>query len=124
VSLSSLLYCDLSFETNGTFTLKPEYRERAIYTVTKGITIDGDKLQQHRIAIISLDSTIELSAKTKARCMLIAGEPVGKRYKWRNYVSRSKARIEQAKEDWQAGKFPQVPDENEFISLPEDTAPL
>ncbi len=81
VSLSSLLYCDLSFETNGTFTLKPEYSERAIYTVTKGITIDGEELPQHRLAIISLDSTIELSANTKARCMLIAGEPVGKRYK-------------------------------------------
>ena len=33
-----------------------------------------------------------------------------------NFVSFSKERIEQAKVDWQAGKFPIIPDDkNEFI---------
>lgn len=30
-----------------------------------------------------------------------------------------RAAIEQAKEDWQAGRFAPVPDETEFIPLPE-----
>ena len=32
---------------------------------------------------------------------------------------RSKERIEQAKEDWKTGRFAAVPDEHEFIPLPE-----
>ena len=123
-TLSPTLYCDLAFEPDGRFTLDAQHSERAIYTVTKGIIVDGEELPQHRLAILSSDSTVEISAASNARCMVIAGEPVGKRYKWWNFVSSSTERIERAKQDWQAGKFPQVPDETEFIPLPEDTAPL
>ncbi|WP_278248717.1 pirin-like C-terminal cupin domain-containing protein [Marinobacter halodurans] len=36
-----------------------------------------------------------------------------------NFVSSSKDRLEQAKSDWKAGRFPLVPgDEEEFIPLP------
>jgi hypothetical protein len=35
-------------------------------------------------------------------------------------VASTKERIEQAKEDWKAGRFPTVPgDDREFIPLPE-----
>ena len=37
-----------------------------------------------------------------------------------NFVSSSRDRINQAKEDWQAQRFPLVPgDEEEFIPLPQ-----
>ncbi|MCQ4028542.1 hypothetical protein FK509_27185, partial [Klebsiella pneumoniae] len=36
-----------------------------------------------------------------------------------NFVSSSRDRINQAKEDWKAGRFPTVPEESEFIPLPE-----
>jgi hypothetical protein len=36
-----------------------------------------------------------------------------------NFVSSSQARIAQAKADWQAGRFPVIPDDHkEFIPLP------
>ena len=35
-----------------------------------------------------------------------------------HFVHSSKERIEQAKEDWKTGRFKQVPDETEFIPLP------
>jgi redox-sensitive bicupin YhaK (pirin superfamily) len=39
---------------------------------------------------------------------------------WWNFVSSSKERIEQAKEEWRTGRFDIVPgDEEEFIPLPE-----
>ena len=41
------------------------------------------------------------------------------RYIWWNFVSSSKDRIEQAKEDWKSGRFAAVPGETEFIPLPE-----
>ena len=52
--------------------------------------------------------------------MLLGGESVGPRHMWWNFVSSRKERIEQAKEDWKAGKFGLVPgDDKEFIPLPD-----
>ena len=45
----------------------------------------------------------------------------GPRRLWWNFVSSSEERIEQAKRDWQEGRFGTVPgDDQEFIPLPED----
>ena len=56
-----------------------------------------------------------------AHLMLFGGASLGsKRYIWWNFVSSSKERIEQAKEEWNTGRFDIVPgDEEEFIPLPE-----
>jgi hypothetical protein len=63
-------------------------------------------------------ATIE--ALEPARVMLLGGEPLdGPRHIWWNFVSSSKERIEQAKADWKAGRFGQVPGETEFIPLPD-----
>jgi redox-sensitive bicupin YhaK (pirin superfamily) len=51
---------------------------------------------------------------------VIGGEALGPRLVDWNFVSSRKARIEQAREDWRAGRFPKVPgDEEEFIPLPD-----
>lgn len=81
--------------------------------------VDGEELEQHRLALLSAENEVEISANTQARCMIIGGEPLGKRYKWWNFVSSSEERIEQAKSDWQNQKFPQVLEETEFIPLPD-----
>lgn len=119
-TLSPTIYLDLVFTSRGKFMLLAEYSERAIYSVTPGIIIDGKELEQHRMAILAPKSEVEITAKTDARCIVIGGEPVGERHKWWNFVSSRRERIEQAKQDWQLGKFPQVPQETEFIPLPEE----
>ena len=59
-------------------------------------------------------------AGEKATLMLLGGEPLGDRYIWWNFVSSSKERIEQAKEDWKEGRIKLPPADNqEFIPLPE-----
>ena len=56
--------------------------------------------------------------------MLLGGEAVdGPRYIWWNFVSSSKDRIEQAKSDWKNGRFAAVPEETEFIPLPDPPPP-
>jgi len=64
---------------------------------------------------------IVLRAASATRLMLLGGEPLAEeRHIFWNFVSSSPERIEQAKEDWQAGRFPQVPgDDKEFIPLPD-----
>jgi redox-sensitive bicupin YhaK (pirin superfamily) len=60
-----------------------------------------------------------LSAAEEARIAIIGGEPLGQRYIDWNFVSSRKERIDRAREDWKAGRFPKVPgDEEEFIPLP------
>ena len=57
--------------------------------------------------------------------MALGGEPVGPRYIDWNFVSSSKERIDQAREDWAAGrmKLPDL-DNGEFIPLPPKTGEL
>jgi hypothetical protein len=64
--------------------------------------------------------TIPVTATSDATVMLLGGEPVGERFLEWNFVSSSKARIEQAKADWRAGrmKLPDL-DHDEFIPLPD-----
>ena len=53
--------------------------------------------------------------------MVLGGEPVGERFLFWNFVSSSKERLEQAKEDWrqQRMKLP-VGDDLEYVPLPEE----
>ncbi len=61
-----------------------------------------------------------LRARTPLKAMLFGGEPLdGPRHLWWNFVSSSKERIEQAKQDWRAGAFGRVPGEDSVIPLPD-----
>ena len=52
--------------------------------------------------------------------MVLGGEAAdGPRHIWWNFVHSSKDRIEQAKDDWRAGRFEPVQNDEEFIPLPE-----
>ena len=55
-----------------------------------------------------------------AKLMLLGWAAMdGPRHIWWNFVSSSKERIEQAKADWRDGRFAKVPDDAEFIPLPD-----
>ena len=118
-TLSPIFYLDIDWAEPGTVAIAPTYSERAVYSVTTGIAIDGQPLEQHRLGILKPGQRVQVSAAAEARCVVIGGEPVGPRYKWWNLVSSRRDRIVQAQQDWQAGAFPAVPDETEFIPLPE-----
>ncbi len=84
----------------------------------EGLNIEDTPLAQHRLAVLAEGASPTVSADDKACCIIVGGEPVGKRYKRWNFVSSDLDRIEQAKQDWKAGKFEPVPQETEFIPLP------
>lgn len=118
---SPMLYLDVQLAPGGRFTLPPDYSERAVYSVTANLSIADKSIEQHRLAVLAAGQSIEISAKAAARCVVIGGEPLGPRAKWWNFVSSRPERIEQAKQDWRAQNFTAVPEENEFIPLPEDS---
>ena len=66
--------------------------------------------------------TVEIAAASAARLMLFGGARMdADRHIWWNFVASSRDLMEAAKERWREQRFPSVPDETEFIPLPEDT---
>ena len=72
------------------------------------------------MAVIETGKNVRLAAKQAATVMALGGEPLGERYLFWNFVSSSRERLEQAKEDWrqQRMKLP-FGDDQEFTPLPE-----
>lgn len=95
-------------------------QERAVYVAQGEVEANGRRIPEYAMAVFDGDQDIVLQAVRETRIALIGGQSLGPRFIEWNFVSSRKARIEQAKQDWKAGRYPKVPgDEDEFIPLPE-----
>jgi len=94
--------------------------ERALYVLEGEAQVDGADIPEKHLVVFDRGNRAVLRAKTPVKAMLLGGEPLdAPRHLWWNFVSSSRERIEQAKQDWQEGRFGHVPGETEFIPLPE-----
>ncbi|MDG4891398.1 MULTISPECIES: pirin family protein [unclassified Mesorhizobium] len=118
---SETLYADLRLAAGASVKIPGDAEERAIYTLEGEVSIAGDRFPAERLLVFKPGEEIVVSSERGAHFMLFGGASLGsKRYIWWNFVSSSKERIEQAKEEWKTGRFDIVPgDEEEFIPLPE-----
>lgn len=116
---SETLYIEAHLQTGQTLTL-PHAEERALYVAQGSLVALDTDIPQFTMAVFGPDHGVEVVAKEETRIALIGGEPFSTRHMEWNFVSSRAERIEQAKADWKAGRFPLVPgDETEFIPLPE-----
>ena len=123
-TLSEMFYADAELEPGARLPVPVDHEERAAYIVEGAVTLSGDggvfEAGQLLVFKPGAEMTLEAHGPSPARLMLLGGEPMdGRRHIWWNFVSSSSERIEQAKEDWKAGRFAPVPEETEFIPLPE-----
>ncbi|KAA3450653.1 hypothetical protein C7I87_10215 [Mesorhizobium sp. SARCC-RB16n] len=118
---SETLYADLRLAPGASVKIPADAEERAIYTLEGEVSISGDVFPAERLLVFRPGDEIVISSPTDAHFMLFGGASLGsQRYIWWNFVSSSKERIEQAKQEWKTGRFDIVPgDEKEFIPLPE-----
>jgi len=117
---SPMFYADVALEPGATVPLDPDHDERAVYTVEGEIDIAGDAFGPGQLLVFKPGDRITIRTRGAARFLMLGGEPLdGPRHIWWNFVSSRKERIEQAKENWKAGRFDTVPGETEFIPLPE-----
>lgn len=118
-ALSPMFYMDVDAETGASVALPGEHEERAIYIVSGAIDLDGVRYDAGRMLVLVPGGEVAWTALEPTRAMLLGGAQLdGPRHIEWNFVSDSVDRIEQAKADWRAGRFPQVPGESEFIPLP------
>lgn len=119
-TFSEMFYADVELQPGAKIPLPIGHEERGIYIADGTIDIAGDIFESGRLLVFRPGDEITVTALTASRLLFLGGEPMdGPRYIWWNFVSSSKERIEQAKEDWAQKRFDTVPgDEKEFIPLP------
>jgi redox-sensitive bicupin YhaK (pirin superfamily) len=114
------VYADCVLEAGARLPVPAEVEDRAVYLVSGEIEIGGDVFAEPQLLVFKPGEAFHVLARTPARVVLVGGAVMdGPRHIWWNFVSSSRERIEQAKADWQAGRFEAVPGETEFIPLPE-----
>ena len=118
-TLSDWFYVELSLAAGTIAPLDADYEDRAIYIVDGEIEVAGDRFEGPRLLVFCPGDRMTIRALRPSRLMLLGGATMeGPRHIWWNFVSSSKQRIEQAKQDWAMARFPAIPDETEIIPLP------
>lgn len=118
---SPLFYLHVKLETGAKINLPTGHTERAIYITSGELELSGNTYSAGQMLVFSKNEEATLWAKTNTELMMLGGEPLGERYIWWNFVSSSRERIEQAKNDWKTGKIILPPNDNkEFVPLPEN----
>ncbi|WP_426228865.1 pirin family protein [Pararhizobium sp. DWP3-4] len=119
---SDTIYVDLRIDPGKSAPFPAEWEERALYILEGEAIIAGDHFAGNQLLVFRAGDPITVTAgPLGCHIMLFGGAALGSaRHIWWNFVSSSKERIEQAKEEWRTGRFDIVPgDEEEFIPLPE-----
>jgi len=120
-TLSEWFYVELRLSAGVAAPLDADFEQRALYLVDGAIEIAGERFDEPQLLVFSPGAAVTIRALSDARMMLLGGAPLeGRRYLWWNLVASNKDRIEQAKRDWRAGRFPAVPGDAEFIPLPQE----
>ncbi len=117
-----IVYAELHLDAGASLDLDPAWGECGVYPVRGDARIGADALTPGSLAVI--DGAATIVADTPLHAMILGGAPFpeARHIEW-NFVSHSPERIDQAKADWQAGRFPKVPGETEFIPLPGPPVP-
>jgi redox-sensitive bicupin YhaK (pirin superfamily) len=114
------IYAEAVLAPGAVLPFDAEHEERGIYMVSGEIDIAGDRFGPGQLLVLRPGDRISVLALSHARLMLLGGDPMdGPRHIWWNFVSSRKERIDEAKADWRGRRFDPVPDEEEFIPLPE-----
>lgn len=116
---SPMFYMHWEMEKGTRRKVPDEYPERAVYVASGAVDAAGQKIGAGQMAVLGKGDVV-VTAEDASTVMVLGGEPVGERFIFWNFVSSSKERLEQAKEDWKQGRM-KLPDgdDQEFTPLPE-----
>ena len=117
---SDTLYVEANLPAGASLALPDGHDEIGLYVVAGEAKIGQRTLTEGSLAAMRPGVPATVTATQPARLMLLGGATLpGERIIWWNFVSSSRERLEQAKRDWKAQRFPAIDGESEFIPLPE-----
>ena len=118
---SPTIYADILLGGGGSIPVDSEADERALMLVGGEAQLDGRPLDLFALYILQPGHEALLTSVAGGRLMLLGGQAFStRRYVFWNFVSSSRDRINQAKEDWKSLRFKLIPgDDQEYIPLPE-----
>ncbi len=117
---SPTLYVDVALPAGGTVDLPGDATELAVYVATGACEIGGETVREGTMAVLEGQERPSIRATADARLLLAGGDPVGEREIWWNFVASDARTIDEAARRWQDGGFDAVPDETDFIPLPDE----
>lgn len=95
--------------------------ELALYLIDGSMKIGDVTYSNHEMVVFEKGSTIDVKISAGTYCSLIGGEAFSNpKFIWWNLVSSSKEKIALARDNWNSGNFPQVPNEGNRIMAPMD----
>lgn len=123
---SDTFYADVVMQPNALLPLPDDHEDRGLYVSEGSVSIAGQEFEAGRMMVFRPGDRITVAAGARgARLMILGGATLeGPRYIFWNFVSSSKEKLEDAKEqwrrgDWGKGLFDLPPDDrSEFIPLP------
>jgi redox-sensitive bicupin YhaK (pirin superfamily) len=96
-TLSAMGYADIVLAPGSQLQFDCEYSQRAIYLAQGVIESNGRRFEAPQLLVLRACEAVKLRALQRSRLMLFGGEPLeGPRYLWWNFVSSSRARIDEA----------------------------
>jgi len=117
---SPTIYADIALDVGASVPIDADADERAVMLTEGEASLDGQPLEPFALYVLRPGHAARLTATTTARIMLLGGGAfaTARHVLW-NFVSSSHDRIEQAKQDWIARRFPLIPgDSEEYIPYP------
>ncbi|KPM33472.1 Pirin domain protein [Croceitalea dokdonensis DOKDO 023] len=93
--------------------------EIGICIVEGAINACGQEVAKGNILVSKVEDTCDITLAPHTHLLLFGGEPFPEeRHIYWNFVSSSKEKIEQAKQQWAARTFPMMPNDNSYVPLP------
>ena len=119
-----IIYAELHLDAGARIPLDPVWGERAVYIVSGDARLEGEPAGSGDFLVLADGAETVLEATGPVHAMVAGGAAMdGSRTIWWNLVSSEQERIEAAKAAWAADPFGPpwgpIPDESEFIPLPE-----
>lgn len=117
-TFSSTLYIEAQLNAGQSLAL-PHAAMRGLYVVSGEVKIKDLKIAYHRLALLSDEQNIIISAERDSQVILIGGDDIGHRYMDWNFVSSRIDRVKQARQQWIDQQFAEIPTDNqEYIPYP------
>ena len=116
---SPLFFMDVKLTPGQVFEYDPGTQELAFFIIKGQLSLGEKNIDPDDFVILQHDSSLKVTATLDTHFVVLGGETFQEpRSIFWNYVSSSKEKIEEAKEQWRNGTFPMVAGEPDIIPLP------